>query len=217
MHTPTFSGLLFDLDGTLLDTAPDLASAANTLYRNHYKPEQAYETLRPLAGDGSLAFIELGFGKKIQNLSALRDEFVKTYLKQFGDHTQLFPGVEALLTHFVSIDYPWAIVTNKPAHLTDITLERFPILAKARVVVSGDTLAKSKPHPEPILFACEKMQLAPATCAFIGDHERDIIAGRAAGLYTVVARYGYVPSHIDPAIWQANTQIETIEEIYRFI
>lgn len=212
-----FESILFDLDGTLLDTAPDLVAAANMLYRNHRKPIYPFEQIRHLAGDGSLAFIELGFGKKVQEQSALRNEFVKLYLKHFGENTQLFPGVEALLLHFTDIDFPWGIVTNKPRHLTDITLERFPLLAKAKSVISGDTLNKNKPHPAPVLLACKEIGVSPANAAYIGDHERDIIAGRAAGLYTIVARYGYISDPLVIQSWQADAEIADINEIYPLI
>lgn len=212
-----FQSLLFDLDGTLLDTAPDLVAAANMLYRNHHKPVYTYEQLRPLASDGSLAFIELGFGSKVQEQSALRNEYVKLYLKHFGENTQLFPGVKALLEYFTALDFPWGIVTNKPRHLTNITLERFPVLAKAKSVISGDTINKSKPHPAPVLLACKEMGILPENAAFIGDHERDIIAGRDAGLYTIVARYGYISNPLDIPRWLADAEIEDINDIYPLI
>lgn len=211
---PPFKGLLFDLDGTLLDTAPELAQAANTLYKKYGKTEQPFEILRPLAGDGAMAFIELVFGTGNQNQMALRQEFIDIYLTQFGAHTQLFPGVETLINYFTDLQYPWGIVTNKPQYLTKTTLLHFPLLAKANVIVCGDTLKKSKPHPEPVLHACKKLGLNPAECAFIGDHERDIIAGRAAGTYTVIAQYGYVPAHVDTVSWCANATIKNVDEIY---
>ncbi len=213
----TFQGLLFDLDGTLLDTAPELAQAANTLYKKYGKREQPFEILRPLAGDGALAFIELVFGKGNQNQNALRQEFIDIYLTQFGQHTELFPGVAELIQHFTEINYPWGIVTNKPTRLTNIALQHFPLLARAKAVVSGDTLKKNKPHPDPVLHACKQLKLLPATCAFIGDHERDIIAGRAAGTYTIVARYGYVPVNADLTGWEANSMINGIDEIYKLM
>ncbi|MFN7096615.1 MAG: HAD family hydrolase [Gammaproteobacteria bacterium] len=213
----TFKGLLFDLDGTLLDTAPELAQAANTLYKKYGKPEQPFDILRPLAGDGAMAFIELVFGTGNQNQSALRQEFIDIYLTQFGQYTEFFPGVETLIQHFDEIHYPWGIVTNKPRYLTKTTLQRFPLLDKALIVVCGDTLKKGKPHPEPVLHACKKLALTPAECAFIGDHERDIIAGRAAGTFTMVARYGYLSTNTDPADWHANVIIDKIDEVYNWI
>lgn len=217
MPTPVFQGLLFDLDGTLLDSAPDLAHAANQLYVLHHRPTYSMEILRPLAGEGSLGFIELGFGKDHPDLAELRQQFINLYLECFGLHTQLFDHVEQLIRYFQEINYPWGIVTNKPAYLTEVTLQRFNLLAQAKTVISGDTLAFNKPHPEPIRHACRQLKLQPQQCAYIGDHERDIIAGHQAGLYTIVAAYGYVPAYINPRSWRPNALINTIKDLYPYL
>ncbi len=212
-------GFLFDLDGTLIDTAPDLASTANTLYHRYHEPHQPYTLLRPLAGDGIMAYLELGFGKRLaeMDIEKLKAEFLDIYLTRFGDKTLLFPGTEKLLDYLDAQQFPWGIVTNKPSFLMPLTVEKFPLLAGAKSIVCGDTVATSKPHPEPVLFACKQIQCPPEHCIFIGDHERDILAGQAAGTYTGVAQYGYIPYDVDPVDWKASALFHDVEQIYLWI
>jgi N-acetyl-D-muramate 6-phosphate phosphatase len=206
-------GILFDLDGTLLDTAPDLAHAANTLYHQYGLPQIDYEILRPLASDGALAFIHQGFGLNHRYTQVLRNEFIQIYLSVFGQHTALFEGIADLLTQLIKADYPWGIVTNKPTQLTSVTLAHFPVLAQAKVVVSGDTLKTSKPDPAPVFYACHKLQRPPSACYFVGDHERDIIAGQKAGTKTIVAEYGYIPTNENPEDWHADYRVDSVEKL----
>lgn len=208
---------LFDLDGTLLDTSPDLAATANTLYRRHHLPFQPEALLRPLAGDGIAAFIELGFGPSYVTDPALKQEFIDIYLHQFGQQTTYFPGIENLLIYLQEHELPWGIVTNKPQFLTEMTLKRFSQLAHAKTVISGDSTPRSKPYPDPILLACQQLACQPQECIYIGDHPRDIAAGRAAGTYTALAAYGYLPSNAPISSWQADYIAQDVTQIYQLV
>ena len=207
--------VLFDLDGTLLDSAPDIVGAANELFAKYNKPALTIEQLRPIAGEGTIVFIEAGFGYKPDEIEykKLRMELFQNYHNRNHVDSKLFDGVESILHDLNSRDIPWGIVTNKPEHLTTPLLDRFPILKTTRVLVCADTLAKAKPHPEPILHACATVKRKPQLSLYIGDHERDVIAGKAAGLYVIAALYGYIPDLASAKKWPADLFVESVNEI----
>ena len=207
--------VLFDLDGTLLDSAPDIVGAANELFAVYNKPQLTMEQLRPIAGEGTIVFIEAGFGYKPDEVEykKLRDELFEIYHMRNHVDSKLFDGVEAILNDLNHRNIPWGIVTNKPEHLTTPLLDRFPILQTTHVLICADTLAKAKPHPEPILHACATVKRKPELSLYIGDHERDVIAGKAAGLYVIAALYGYIPDLALAKKWPADLFVESVDEI----
>jgi 2-phosphoglycolate phosphatase len=209
-RTTEIRTVLFDLDGTLADTAPDLALALNLLRAEHALAPLDYERIRPEASHGSLALIRLGFqcGPGDPGFDELRRRFLEIYADHLCEHTRLFPGVTELLAALDARDITWGIVTNKPAFLTDPLIARLGLSARAACVVSGDTTTNRKPHPEPMLHACRVAGRQPAQCLYVGDAERDIQAGRDAGMPTAVALFGYIRAHEDPASWGADTAIE---------
>jgi N-acetyl-D-muramate 6-phosphate phosphatase len=198
--------VLFDLDGTLLDTAPDIMAAANQLLSAYNKSPFTLETLRPIAGEGTRFFIEKGMGHPVstEEFIRLKEELFAHYRTQNHALSQLFPAILEILSLLNETHIPWGIVTNKPTDLTLPLLTQFPILKTAQILVCADTLAKAKPHPEPILHACDYLQRDPLHSVYIGDHERDAIAGKAAGLFVIVAMYGYIRCHQEALTWPAD-------------
>jgi phosphoglycolate phosphatase len=207
--------VLFDLDGTLLDSAPDIVGAINEVYVAHGKPMLSMEQLRPISGEGTSLLIETGFGypPNEEELNQFRKELFACYQARNNANSSLFTGIDAILSHFNAREIPWGIVTNKPTSLTLPLLERFPILQTAGIIVCADTLSKAKPHPEPIWHACEKLKREPQKSIYIGDHERDAIAGKAAGLFVVVALYGYIMDNHSVTSWPADHRVNSVQEL----
>ena len=198
--------VLFDLDGTLADTAPDLAYALNTLLAEHHKPLLPYPTIRPVASNGAAALIELGFGvaRTDPHFAPLRARFLEIYRAHLTRETRLFPGMAELLDAIAARGLNWGIVTNKPAFLTEPLVDQLGLREDLACVVSGDTTANPKPHPEPLLHACKLAGSRPHECLYIGDAARDIEAGRAAGMKTLVALFGYIGAQDQPDTWGAD-------------
>jgi N-acetyl-D-muramate 6-phosphate phosphatase len=207
--------ILFDLDGTLADTAPDLAYALNTLLQERGKASLPYETIRPVASHGAAGLIELGFGiaRDAPRFTPLRERFISIYRAHLTRETRLFPGMPVLLDQLTARGLNWGIVTNKPAFLTDPLIEQLGLREDAVCVVSGDTTGNRKPHPEPMLHACQLAGSKPDECLYVGDAARDIEAGNAAGMQTLVALFGYIGAQDHPETWGANGLIRAPEEI----
>ena len=211
--------VLFDLDGTLADTAPDLAHALNALLREEGKQELPYETIRPEVSHGATALVKLGFGVKQGDpeFERLRQRFLALYAGNLNRHTRPFDGIEPLLRALQQHGINWGIVTNKPAFLTD------PLVAGLRLdpapvcVVSGDTVANRKPHPEPMLHACAAAGSRPEQCLYVGDAERDIQAGKQAGMKTLIALFGYIGRSETPDRWGADGMIRTPIDVLDWI
>ncbi|MCX7216760.1 MAG: HAD-IA family hydrolase [Burkholderiales bacterium] len=201
---PVPRAVLFDLDGTLADTAPDLANAVNKMRQDRGLPLTPYELLRPMASAGARGLIGVAFG--IQpgdaDFEPMRTEFLANYEAQIADQTVLFEDVVALLAKIESNDQHWGIVTNKPLRYTDALLPLIG-LAHAACSISGDTTPHAKPHPEPLFEAARRLQLAPEQCWYVGDDLRDIQAGKAAGMPTIAAGWGYCGMS-EPANWDAD-------------
>ena len=201
---PVPRAVLFDLDGTLADTAPDLANAVNKMRQDRGLSLTPYELLRPMASAGARGLIGVAFG--IQpgdaDFEPMRTEFLANYEAQIADQTVLFEDVVALLAKIESNDQHWGIVTNKPLRYTDALLPLIG-LAHAACSISGDTTPHAKPHPEPLFEAARRLQLAPEQCWYVGDDLRDIQAGKAAGMPTIAAGWGYCGMS-EPTNWDAD-------------
>lgn len=207
--------VLFDLDGTLLDTATDLASALNTVRAQHELPELPLAAIRPHVGYGAKAMLKLAFQAEEQDerYPALQQSFQAAYEKCLAATTQFFPGMAELLDFLDAQSIVWGIVTNKPARFTDPIIEAFNLGNRSACVISGDTLSLRKPHPAPILHACELIRSAPSHTLYVGDAATDIIASKAAGTRSIAALYGYIGLDEDPYLWQADNYIKAPLEI----
>lgn len=208
-----WEGVLFDLDGTLLDTARDLGGALNDLLVDCGRSPLPAEQIRPWASHGSGALIRLAFGLTSgKEFEALRQRFLDRYAERIALETCLFPGGEALLDAIEGTGLRWGIVTNKPAFLTDPLLAALGLDRRAACVVSGDTLPQKKPHPAPLLHAAALAGLDPADCVYLGDAERDVQAARAAGMTPLVALFGYLGDHDQPANWGAAASVDSLAD-----
>ena len=211
--------MLFDLDGTLLDTAPDLVLALNKLLKLHNKEVVDTDQVRHLVSQGSLGLTRYGFPEVVNEdeFEKLRQQFLQLYLEEVCVETKFFTQIERLLSTIEAADVPWGIVTNKPGAMTDPLLNELAITPRTKCVVSGDTLSVRKPHPEPLLHASEIIGLSPHNTVYIGDDLRDIYAGNEAGMYTCIAEYGYIEADIDTTQWGADFSIKQPLELLNHI
>lgn len=201
--------VLFDLDGTLLDTAPDMVAALDELLSDAGRAPVDYELARAHVSKGALGLVDLGFGQLEEaHRMSLRDRYLDAYQRRVAHATTLFDGMDAVLEHIEQAGLHWGVVTNKPGFLTEPLLTALGLLSRSSATVSGDTLAERKPHPRPLLHAAEQIGVAPAAAIYVGDDTRDIVAGNAAGMTTVAALYGFIPPGDDPAEWPADHWIE---------
>lgn len=210
-------GVLFDLDGTLLDSAADLYDALVILCLEEGRPKPPFPPVREVVSRGSRAIIGCGFPDRDD---AGRLALVRRYLEIYQDvmarQTRAFDGVDALLALIEAQGLRWGIVTNKPGFLTDELVRQIGWADRAGAVVSGDTLPVKKPDPAPVLLACERAGLEPSRCLFVGDDRRDVLAGSAAGLYTVAASWGYLDGG-DPHAWGADLVLDAPSELTALI
>lgn len=204
IRLPAPKAVLFDLDGTLADTAPDLAAAVNKLRTDRGLEPAPYEQLRPVASAGARGLIGVAFGltPADDGYDALRTEFLANYAAAIAESTVLFDGIVELLKKIESLRLHWGVVTNKPALYTDALLPLIG-LKHAACAISGDTTAHAKPHPEPLLEAARRLRVSPEDCWYVGDDLRDIQAGQAAGMPTIAAGWGYC-GHSTPRDWDAD-------------
>ncbi|MGA7801095.1 MAG: phosphoglycolate phosphatase [Gammaproteobacteria bacterium] len=211
--------VLFDLDGTLLDTAPDLAYCLNELLVQSGRPPLPFEKIRPVVSHGGIGLIRLGFGLEPNHPSfaELRRRLLDLYRDNLARHTQLFPGMDSVLAGLEARGIKWGVVTNKPGWLTDPLLQALGLFERAASVISGDTLPQRKPDPAPVLLACTQTGCSASQCVYVGDAARDIEAGRRAGLHTLVALFGYIAECDDPASWGADELIQTPEALLRWL
>lgn len=212
-------GVLFDLDGTLVDTAPDMVYALDALLAEEGRPSLAFERARGHVSHGSLGLVRIGFGEDIEpsRTARLRERFIELYAQRLCVDTRLFPGMSDVLETLEANGIPWGVVTNKPGFLTDPLLRALGLNERARCVVSGDTLAERKPHPAPLLHAAELCGLPGEKCIYIGDAERDISAGRAAGMRTYVANWGYIDARDKPVSWGADALLDSPADTLAYI
>jgi phosphoglycolate phosphatase len=202
--------VLFDLDGTLVDSAPDLAGAANELRQEHGHPALPYESLRPMVGAGARGMVGLAFGVKPGDAGYedLKARFLALYAQRLLRSTTVFEGVWPLLDRLEQHGLGWGIVTNKAYHLALTVSEGVGLHPRAGVLIGGDSTPFAKPHPEPLLEACRRLQADPTTCAYVGDDLRDIQAGRAAGMATLAAGWGYLGQGEPVHEWGADSLLE---------
>lgn len=202
--------VLFDFDGTLADTAPDLAAAANLQRVRRQLSPLPLEALRPMASQGARGLLHaaLGLTPGHDDYEQCKAQFLDDYAAAVCVHTRLFPGIPETLSYLAKNDVPWGIVTNKATRFSTPLFEALDLL-HAQALVCGDTTPYSKPHPEPLLHACRVAQQRPEDGIYIGDDERDIIAGKAAGMKTMAIAYGYCGQEGDPARWGADVLVET--------
>ncbi|MFA7679782.1 MAG: HAD-IA family hydrolase [Pigmentiphaga sp.] len=203
------SFVLFDFDGTLADTAPDLAAAANQQRQRRHLPPLPLDALRPVASQGARGLLQvaLGLTPDHADYEHCKTQFLDDYAASVCVHTRLFPGVPETLNYLALHQIPWGIVTNKATRFSTPLFEALDLL-HAHALVCGDTTPYSKPHPEPLLHACRLAEQQPEEGIYIGDDERDIIAGKAAGMLTIAIAYGYCGHDGNPAHWGADIVVE---------
>lgn len=219
MSSADIRTILFDLDGTLLDTAADLAAALNTVLEENQQDALPLESIRPAVSHGGIALIKLGFKLDPDDprFDPLRQRLLAAYRENISRHTTLFPGMAAVLHDIEQRGLNWGVVTNKPGWLTDPLLQDLQLYDRAACVVSGDTLQQRKPHPAPLLHACKLANSSPEQCLYVGDAQRDIEAGRNAGMHTMVALFGYFTAQDQPHSWGATHLIREPGEILAWL
>ena len=205
------AAVLFDLDGTLIDSAPDLGAAADQMRVARGLPSLPLETYRPMAGAGARGMLGIAFGMtpEAPGYDAMREEFFSNYAACMTQRTYIFPGVTDLVAALQAKGVRWGVVTNKSSRFTDPLTRAMDLFATAETIISGDTTSHAKPHPEPLLEAARRIGLEPAQCLYVGDDERDVVAGLAAGMGTVAATYGYLGSQSDIRRWGAHAEINS--------
>jgi phosphoglycolate phosphatase len=201
--------MLFDLDGTLLDTAPDLAGALNSLRLERRLPALPFEELRPAVSHGSARLVKVGFPlAEDTEFAALQRRLLEIYRAALSAGTRLFPGMDQVLDALAARGLHAGVVTNKPGWLTEPLIDAVGLRPRLRVVVSGDTVAQAKPSPLPLLYAAKMAGVSPDECIYVGDAERDIQAAHAAGMPALIARYGYLHAADEPDAWGADGDVE---------
>lgn len=209
-HAVPIKTVLFDLDGTLVDTAPDLSETLNRLLINHQLPILSLESIRPYVSHGTIGMLGFAFGltKSDPEFAELRQEFLQIYENHLCYQSKLFEGMDEVLDFIEERKLTWGVVTNKPDFLTIPLMQELSLQHRCACIVSGDTLPTSKPDPAPMFYAAELAGSKAAECVYVGDAERDIIAGKRAGMQTLIARYGYIEENDDPNLWQADGSID---------
>ena len=207
--------VLFDLDGTFADTAPDLGAALNRLLREAGQAPLPLELIRPQTSNGARGLLKIGFGITPSNATyaELLSRFLTYYAEAVCVDTRIFEGIDAMLDALETRGIKWGIVTNKAQRFTQPLVEKLGFHQRAACIVSGDSATRPKPHPDPLLLASQLMHIAPAHCAYVGDDLRDVEAGRTAGMKTIVATYGYLGNGKPPAEWGADALISHPREL----
>jgi N-acetyl-D-muramate 6-phosphate phosphatase len=214
------AAVLFDLDGTLLDTAPDMIFALNAICMDEGAAAVDYERARGFVSNGAVGLLRLAFpGFDPARDPGLHLRYLNRYADRLAVETRLFPLLDTLLASLEREGVPWGVVTNKPRHLTEPLLVALGLDQRSSCTVSGDTLPERKPHPRPVQYALEQLGLAadPARSVYVGDARRDIESGRAAGTRTIAVRYGYVEPGQDPATWGADHLVDTTAELFNLL
>jgi phosphoglycolate phosphatase len=211
--------VLFDLDGTLIDSAPDLAGAANSLRAEHGLAPLPYEHLRPMVGAGARGMVGAAFGvvPGDDRFDSLRDDFLARYERTMLDRTRLFDGVAVLLAALEGAGIGWGIVTNKASRFAVPVAVALGLSPRTAAMVCGDTTPHAKPHPEPLWEAARRLGRAPGECLYVGDDLRDVQAGRSAGMATMVAAWGYLGQGEAVDAWGADAVIESPAELLKWL
>jgi phosphoglycolate phosphatase len=207
--------VLFDLDGTLLDTAPDLATALNIVLQQNSRPTLSFAKIRSYSSTGTRGLLNLGFQitEDDPKYTNLREQFLHAYHQHLNDGTKIFPGIDAVLQHIEINNMHWGVVTNKPQHLAQQLLQYFNLLDRCACIIGGDTLPKRKPDPEPLLHACKLIGCNTSECVYVGDAERDIEAAKRANICSIAALYGYINELENPQTWNADYYIKQPHQI----
>jgi len=211
--------ILFDLDGTLIDSAPDLGAAADKMRTDRGLPSLPLMHYRPMAGAGARGMLGVAFGMTPEHpdFLAYREEFFVNYENAMTERTVIFDGVPEMIAALVQAGLPWGVVTNKSSRFTDPLTAAMPLFSTASAIVSGDTTPHAKPHPEPLFEAARRLGLDPCRCVYVGDDERDIVAGLAAGMGTVAATYGYLGQQADVSRWNAHLHIDAPTGLLKYL
>lgn len=211
--------VLFDLDGTLIDTAPDMIAALDRLLAENGRPALPFDVARTQVSHGSGGLVRLGFPDLAETprFEELRQRYLAIYFEAVVRDTRLFDGFDAVLGAIESRGAPWGIVTNKPAFLTAPLLRALALDRRAGCVVSGDTLPQRKPHPAPLLHAATALGIEPGACVYVGDAERDVQAARAAGMPVLLAGYGYLGPDDDTAAWAADAALAAPADLLEWL
>lgn len=214
-----FAAVLFDLDGTLVDTAPDLGYALNCVLQENNKAPLTMDAIRPVASHGAAGLLALGFGITPQDHSyaELRDRLLQLYQDNITRQSNLFDGMADVLNQLEKNNIAWGVITNKPQFLTEPLLDQLGLSERAACAVSGDTTPHSKPHPAPMLKGLSDIKLNAEDCIYVGDAERDIQAGKAVKMRTVLARYGYLTDEDKLQDWHADAIIDHPSELLAWI
>ena len=211
--------VLFDLDGTLVDSAPDLGAAADKMRLDRGLPSLPLEHYRPMSGSGARGMIAVAFGLTPEHADygALKDEFFVNYERRLTQDTHAFEGAQSLVGHLRQRKLVWGVVTNKAERFATPITRSIPLFESVGVVICGDTTAHLKPHPAPLLEAASRLGIEAGRCVYVGDDERDIVAGHAAGMGTVAAAYGYLGIGADPDRWGAHAAIKSPLELLELL
>jgi 2-phosphoglycolate phosphatase len=211
--------VFFDLDGTLLDTAPDLAYALNQLLTQEGLQTLPFEKIRPVASSGSPGLVGLAFqiDENHHDYIKLRNAFINFYYQHLSVNTRLFPGMDLVLERLEQLGIRWGVVTNKSSGLAKQLLTDLDLAGRCACIVGGDCTSKQKPNPQPLLYACQLTGSAPKECVYIGDAEHDIEAAQYAGMQSIAALYGYLPEDTAPEYWNADYYIDHPKDILCWI
>jgi phosphoglycolate phosphatase len=215
----TLEAVLFDLDGTLLDTAPDFVTTLQLLLARHNKPALDENAIRQTVSHGARALVSLGFGidETDAGFEDLRQQLLAIYLTKLSEKTALFDGMDRVLAHLEQRQIPWGIVTNKPSLYADKVLADLKLDSRSSVTICPDHVSKAKPDPEPMLLACSQINCNPDNVIYVGDHRRDIEAGRNASMTTIAANYGYIDPNDPAESWNADHTIDHASELLAII
>jgi len=211
--------VLFDLDGTLIDSAPDLGAAVDKMRTDRGLSSFPLEHYRHMAGAGARGMLGIAFGMTPEHpdFDAMKEEFFVNYENAMTERTRIFDGVVELISSLEAQGLPWGVVTNKSSRFTDPLTSAIPLFSTAKAIVSGNTTPHAKPHPEPLFEAARRLSIDPARCVYVGDDERDIVAGLAAGMGTVAATYGYLGVQTDISRWNAHLHIDSPMDLLQFL
>lgn len=211
--------VLFDLDGTLLDTAPDFATVINRMLSEAGREALPYAEIRGAVSNGSRALVELAFAlaEGEPGFAPLRERLLALYEAELAVATQPFPGMDALIATLAARGLAWGVVTNKPAWLAEPLLARMPLTPGPGVLICPEHVRRTKPDPEPLLLACERIGCSPAEAVYVGDHLRDIESGRAAGMRTIAAAYGYLGPGESAEDWGADHVVDSVETLAQLL
>ena len=212
--------VFFDLDGTLIDTAPDMGGALNRLLKRHRRPTVQAEHYRAHVSHGSIALLKLGFPElsEAHEFESLRTEFLNEYENHICNDSLVFTQMEPVLERLEQLNIPWGIITNKPEYLTLSLLEQLNLTQRCCCIIGADTAARAKPHPDPMLLACKRTKVEPSRCLYVGDAERDIQAGLSVGMKSLIAGWGYIdPVEDNPEQWGAHDYLSNPQMLLQHI